>query len=135
MSFWDWITGGNAKVVARDIAKLHARTGGNYEEVFLQSVLGIYASFPKGQITQKGIVATKLIFENKIKNYVELAVLILYVSAAPEFQGYQTTYEQFSADMQKYLSTGNIPINLISGDNREITAEIVRAMKERASPL
>lgn len=130
MSFWDWLTGGNAKVAVRELVNLHKRCGGDYADVMATAMVALIASTSKGVITRKNMIILDCIFSKLIRNYVDLAVLFLYSYAAPDSQNYDDTYTDFSGKIRSWLLDSGIPITFIDDDNREYTDTIVEKLRE-----
>lgn len=130
MSFWDWLTGGNAKVAAHELVQLHKRCGGDYANVMTLAMTALIVSTSKGTIKRKDVIILDCVFSRLIRNYVDLAVLLLYSNAAPDSQNYDDTYTEFSGKIRSFLFEYGIPKAFIDDDNRKYTDSIVEKIRK-----
>ena len=130
MSFWDWLTGGNAKVVARDLVDVHRRCGGNYESVMQISMVALLTATLQKDVSKKNLIVIDCIISKLIRNYLDLCVLTLYANAAPDWEKYENTYAEFSGKIRNWLIADGIPLEYVDGDNRHLTNPIVDKLRE-----
>ncbi|WP_278964509.1 hypothetical protein [Lactobacillus apis] len=74
----------------------------------------------RAQKNKKAKIIIDFLNYHKLKNYVDLAILELNIFAAPSHTTYETTYEQFSNKIAKYLKDRDIPDIYIFGDNSSL---------------
>ena len=127
MGFFDYLTGGNAKVAANTLADIHYMCNGDYLDTYtavLSAILHRAVQNPDG----KTGITMEMVRRNEFQNYTDLAVLNLNLNAAPANASYAETYDGFSRDIIKHLIRRNILMQLISGDNRHLTIKIVNSI-------
>ena len=73
----------------------------------------------------KYIYGMELLTNGGIKNYIDLAVLILTVEAAPKNQYFKETFSIFSSNLTKYFREHNINELYISGNNEGLVSELL----------
>ena len=106
-------SGGNLKVVAKSIVKLHRLTGGNFKEAYKIRV----HSCLEGAVRALKPEAISLVGHNRIRNYTDLAVLDLNINAAPQGVSFDETYSYCATKISTYLLEMGIPRELVVGDN------------------
>ncbi|MBB5143654.1 hypothetical protein [Desulfovibrio intestinalis] len=127
MGFFDYLTGGNAKVAANTLADIHYTCNGEYWGTYtlvLSAILNQAIQNPNN----KTVIAMEMVRRNEILNYTDLAVLNLNLNVAPAGMSYAATYSDFSQNIIKYLIRRNILMQFISGDNRHLTRDFVSSL-------
>ena len=135
--FFDFLTGGNIKIAASSLAKLHFSMNGDYLLTYQtrinsliqhaldtnteQHLPGKLAFPPKG-INQ--------ICEYNIRNYTDLVILDLNMNAAPVTVTYDETYSSFAKEVETYLIRKNINQLFVCGDNSNLTYDYIRFVRE-----
>ncbi len=115
-AFLDFIKGGNARVIAMELARSHERYGKDFEKVY-----DFYKEYIDGKARNVGGVgyeeASYILNYEIPKNYVELACVMLRAEAAPKRFSYWEVCESFSKKIESYLRKANIDEKYITGDN------------------
>lgn len=122
--FLDFITGGNAKVMANHIANMHRDSGGNYEAVVAAVLIDIGRNNPKNSEFFNYFAG------NSIRNYSILGAVQLNALAAPRGTPMFQTILQFESTMAQHLRARGIPETFVSGDNRNLTEVLARRIWE-----
>lgn len=125
--FLDYLTGGNIKVAASSLAGLHFYNNGDYLQTYttrLGSIMKVI--LPKRN--KKAFDTIEIVSTNSIKNYVDLVILDLNISAAPDHISYYETYNSFSKEVAGYLVKKNVYYQYIFGDNSHLTRNFVNEL-------
>lgn len=110
----DFITGGNAKVAANDMAALFRKCGGSYEKtVSVKCMTLLQMSHTANNIEALSLTIHTQAFDN----LTELVVTELNGFAAPAGTALEHTYQDFHAKVAGYLRAHNIPEQYITGTN------------------
>ena len=128
-AIFDFFTGGNAKVVANSLGRLHFDLGGDYTSTYVRRVMTII-EFSLSKNNAKTYTAVSMVRNNEIRNYVDICVLDLNINAAPNFVSYFQTFNDFSEILAKHLLKQGIPQQYIWGDNRDLTKEFTDGIKD-----
>ncbi len=123
MSFFNFITGGTPKVMAKQIADLHNITNGNYLFVFestLNDIINNHRNYNHDFIF--------LFKENLLKNYTDLIAIKLNALAAPKGISYRETRESLETAIQKHLRNFRLPEEYITGNNYELSAPLSKEL-------
>lgn len=123
--FFDFITGGNPKVAANQLADLHYAVDGNYELVFLVVMQNIC----RRKYNNDGFMS--LYLDNAIHNYSELGAVQLNALAAPRGIPIYDTISDFRQRLAKHLLARHIPPALVTGDNRYLTADFSTRLRNK----
>jgi hypothetical protein len=119
MGILSWLFGGgNAGLIAKSIAK-HHRTMESFDAVTGIYLLDFGNRSPGSRNYDKAIKAVEMIVNEEIKNYRDLAILALYVDAAPQSYNFYDVQGMFAEDVSKYLSQHGIDSRHISGNMLE----------------
>lgn len=122
MNFFKRLKRGNIGVVCDSIAKYHKQTQ-KYERVYYSYLMSyMYKSEDKGGKYAYGV---RMLTSGNIRNYVDLAVLVLTVEAAPKNQYFNETFEMFFSEITLYLREGNINEMYITGNNWQLVSDLL----------
>lgn len=121
--FIDFLTGGNAKVMANHLADMHRDSGGRYPAVVMAVFADICQQGPKND----GFF--NYFLGNQIRNYCDLAAAQLNALAAPPGTPILRTMADFEEALTRHLRARGIPENLVSGDNTAQTEELARELR------
>lgn len=77
---------------------------------------------------QKTYDTIQIVSTNSIKNYVDLVILDLNISAAPDHISYYETYNSFNKEVAGYLVKKNVYYQYIFGDNSNLTRDFIRSL-------
>lgn len=130
MSFWSWLIGSPARAAARELAQLHRRCGGDYEEVMRLSMAALIMATAQGQVSTRNAVILDTVLSKSLRNYAELCVLLLYVNTAPRWQTYEDTRAEYAEEVRHWLLAEGIPNRYVMDDNRELTDPVVDTLRE-----
>ena len=135
--FFDFLTGGNIKIAASSLAKLHYGMNGDYFLTYQTRINSLIQhaldtnTEPRlpGRLTfpPKGIAQ---ICEYNIRNYTDLVILDLNMNAAPDAVTYGETYASFAREVETYLIKKNINLQFVRGDNSNLTYDYIRFVRE-----
>lgn len=132
MPFWDWLRGGAPRLAARELAQLHRRCGGDYEEVMRLSMAALIMATAQGKVSKRNAVILEQVLAKLIRNYVDLCVLFLYANSVTKQQTYEETYVKFSPEVRHWLLqrfsrinmwmmiTANAQIQLLTSCGRDL---------------
>lgn len=127
MSFFDYITGGNAKVAANSLANIHYMCDCDYVNTYT-ALLDLILKMAIQNMDSKTRITLEMVRNNEFQNYTDLAVLNLNLNAAPASATFLDTYTGFNRDIAKYLIKRNITMQLVAGDNRHLTKSIAECL-------
>lgn len=120
--FIDFLTGGNAKVMANHLADMHRDCGGDYPAV----VMAVFADICQQKPKNNGFF--NYFLSNQIRNYCDLAAAQLNALAAPPGTPLLQTMMDFEDALTKHLRARGIPENLISGNNTSLTKDLAEEL-------
>lgn len=126
--FTDFLTGGNTKVAANDLASLHYNFNGEYPLVVMAVFVDICQRRPNNNEFFKYFLG------NRIHNYCDLAAIQLNALAAPPGTPISHTIMDFEAGLAKYLRLRKIPEGLITGNNTTLTVDLPEKLQSMLSP-
>jgi hypothetical protein len=108
--------GGNIGLIVDSITKHHERLG-DPRQVF-QIYYNDYSDIDRstGPKRWKCAEARVMMQDGEIKNYTDLAILALFVDAAPENNSYWMVYQNLADSITKKFRNKGINENLISGN-------------------
>jgi hypothetical protein len=119
---FDYITGGNIKVAAHRVVDSNNLHNGIYQDVYLDKLLSM---MHKALMIRapKFLDLTDLIMIDYVENYVDIAVLDLFMFAAPASWPVNYVHEDFSKEIEGYLVKKISNYNYIAGNNRNLSRE------------
>ena len=120
--FFNFISGGNAKVMANHLADMHRDSRGDYPAVVMAVFVDICQQRPNN-----GFV--NYFRGNGIRNYCDLAAAQMNALAAPPGTPMLQTLMQFEGVLSKHLRARGMPEYLVSGDNTALTEDLARELR------
>lgn len=114
MFFFNFLTGTNIKIVTRKIAFAHYRNHGDYKSTKNELITIIKKRLYKLPGDKRSSAQLSML---KIKNYVDLACVYLYVFAPYYYSSWDDATEQLHADFSWNLRDKGIHEIYISGSN------------------
>lgn len=122
--FFDFLSGGNTKVVANMIGDAHHRFGGDYASVFRLTFLALC----KIRVRNPGFVDQFL--NNRIPNYASLGAVQLNAGAAPEGTPIGASIITMVPEIIPHLRARNLPEQFITGNNLLLTLDVSLELRE-----
>lgn len=116
--FTDFLTGGNTKVAANDLANMHYSFDGDYSMVLKAVFVDICQRRPNNNEFFNYFLG------NRIRNYCDLAAIQLNALSAPLGTPISHTIMDFEAGLAKYIRLQKIPEKLITGNNTTLTLDL-----------
>ncbi|EEX9001668.1 hypothetical protein E9Z77_002212 [Escherichia coli] len=111
MGILDFFLGGNVRVIAKSISRLHFLHNGDHEKVLDVIFDRIYPDLLKCDC-HKSLQISRACM---VRNYAELGCYHLFVSASPSIANWDDIRDSFCDEMIKYLRKENIPEKYITG--------------------
>lgn len=115
MSLLDFIFGGNEKIIAKKIAKLHQVYHGDYKRVYDFIMLEVEKELDKKSPMKYLEVQLP---KASIKNYAELGSFYLFVAASPDFAKWADITGEFTPKIGRFLRKFGVQEKFVSGNNR-----------------
>lgn len=115
MKLIHFLTGGNLKVAAADLAKFHSECGGDENFVALMSLTGFHKAIKSGKITNtRKVESFYRAFETgEIANYTDIALMDIYLRAGKnENIDFLDFKNEFKGKMRMHLKNFKIPEEL-----------------------
>lgn len=121
MGIFDFLKGGNERVIANDIIRTHRESNENFEAAMKTLNAQVHSLEARIEDTRKGASSTNFYaFGGGTElgfNYAHCGGQILYYGASPSFAEASDIIPHVSGKIAKYLREAGIPEEYITGQN------------------